>query len=49
VYLDKFINYFVVNAYLNYAPIPNLLFTGAMGNQRLGDSLPFDFGLAVEE
>lgn len=38
-------DYFVIDAYGNYAPIANLLFTGVMGNQRLGDSLPFDFGL----
>jgi hypothetical protein len=42
-------DYFVIDAYGNYAPIPNLLFTGVMGSQRLGDSLPFDFGLEVEE
>jgi hypothetical protein len=42
-------DYFVIDPYGNYAPIPNLLFTGVMGNQRLGDSLPFDFGLEVED
>jgi hypothetical protein len=42
-------DYFVIDAYGNYAPIPNLLFIGVMGNQRLGDSLPFDFGLEVED
>ncbi|WP_216746090.1 carboxypeptidase-like regulatory domain-containing protein [Paucihalobacter ruber] len=42
-------DYFVIDAYGNYAPIANLLFTGVMGNQRLGDSLPFDFGLEVED
>ena len=42
-------DYFVIDPYGNYAPIPNLLFTGVIGNQRLGDSLPFDFGLEVED
>jgi hypothetical protein len=42
-------DYFVIDPYGNYALIPNLLFTGVMGSQRLGDSLPFDFGLEVEE
>lgn len=41
-------DYFVIDAYGNYGPIPNLLFIGVMGGQRIGDSLPFDFGLDVE-
>lgn len=40
---------FVMDTYGNYAQIADLLFTGVMGNQRVGDYLPLDFGLEVEE
>lgn len=36
---------FKVDKYGNYEPIPNVLFGGAMGSQRIGDSLPLDYGL----
>ena len=29
----------------NYTPIPDVLFGGEMGSQRVGDSLPLDYGL----
>ncbi len=36
-------DYFYVDKYGNYSPIPKVLFGGDMGNQRLGDALPSDF------
>ena len=36
---------FNVDKYGNYNPIPNVLFGGNMGKQRLADSLPLDYGL----
>lgn len=36
---------FRVDKYGNYDPIPNVLFGGNMGSQRVGDALPLDFGL----
>jgi hypothetical protein len=37
---------FKVDKYGNYEPIPNVLFGGAMGGQRVGDALPLDYGLS---
>ncbi|WP_411894156.1 carboxypeptidase-like regulatory domain-containing protein [Winogradskyella sp. A2] len=34
-----------IDAYGNYAPIIGVYFTGYLGDQRLGDTLPSDFGL----
>jgi len=34
---------FKVDKYGNYMPISEVLFGGNMGNQRIGDSLPFDY------
>ena len=36
---------FKVDKYGNYAPIPDVLFGGEMGSQRVGDALPLDYGL----
>ncbi len=36
---------FIIDQYGNYAPIEKVLFGGDLGNQRLGDSLPFDYQL----
>jgi len=36
---------FKVDKYGNYSPIPDVLFGGNMGSQRLGDSLPLDYEL----
>jgi hypothetical protein len=36
---------FFVDAYGNYAPILGVYFIGAMGVQRLGDTLPSDYGI----
>ena len=36
---------FKVDKYGNYTPIPDVLFGGEMGSQRVGDSLPLDYGL----
>jgi hypothetical protein len=39
------IDEFFVDTYGNYIPIIGLYFSGAMGSQRLGDTLPSDYGL----
>lgn len=36
---------FSIDQFGNYAPIANALFGGDMGDQRIGDSLPFDYQL----
>lgn len=36
---------FNIDVYGNYNPIPNVLFGGALGKQRIGDALPLDYGL----
>ncbi len=36
---------FVIDIYGNYMPIEGVLFGGDLGDQRLGDSLPFDYEL----
>jgi hypothetical protein len=36
---------FYIDAYGNYTPVMALYFSGAMGNQRVGDTLPLDYGL----
>ena len=41
--------YFIIDQYGNYAPIQSVLFSGDMGNQRLGDSLPFDYQLDTDK
>jgi hypothetical protein len=37
---------FFVDAYGNYLPIVGVYFGGEMGNQRVGDMLPSDYGLS---
>lgn len=39
------INEFFIDTYGNYAPIIGVYFSGVMGNQRVGDTLPLDYGL----
>jgi len=36
---------FYVDTYGNYTPIIGVYFSGALGNQRVGDTLPLDYGL----
>ncbi len=36
---------FFVDAYGNYTPIIGVYFSGAMGGQRVGDTLPSDYGI----
>ena len=36
---------FYVDRYGNYTPIKGVFFSGFMGNQRVGDALPLDYGL----
>lgn len=43
--LQVSISEFVVDKYGNYEPIPNVLFGGTMGKQRIADSLPLDYKL----
>ncbi|MEH6537005.1 MAG: carboxypeptidase-like regulatory domain-containing protein [Psychroserpens sp.] len=42
------VNEFKVDQYGNYAPIPDVLFGGDMGRQRVGDSLPLDYGFGED-
>ncbi len=39
------IDEFYVDTYGNYSPILGVYFSGAMGSQRVGDTLPSDYGL----
>lgn len=39
------IDEFFIDTYGNYAPIIGVYFSGVMGNQRVGDTLPLDYGL----
>jgi hypothetical protein len=41
------VNQFYVDKYGNYMPIAGLLFGGDMGDQRVGDMLPSDYGLST--
>lgn len=40
---------FIIDEFGNYAPIQVVLFGGDMGDQRIGDSLPFDYQLIERE
>ena len=37
------VNEFRINQFGNHSPIDKVVFTGRIGNQRMGDTLPFDF------
>ncbi|WP_179009227.1 carboxypeptidase-like regulatory domain-containing protein [Winogradskyella forsetii] len=37
---------FFVDVYGNYTPVVGIYFSGVMGSQRVGDTLPMDYGLA---
>ena len=39
------IDEFYIDTYGNYTPIIGVYFSGVMGNQRVGDTLPLDYGL----
>jgi hypothetical protein len=43
--IDVYVDSFLVDAYGNYSTIKGVFFNGAMGNQRVGDMLPLDYGL----
>lgn len=43
--LSPLVSTFFVDQYGNYTPIVELLFSGVMGNQRIGDLLPSNYGL----
>lgn len=40
---------FYIDKYGNYAPIAGVYFSGVMGDKRIGDSLPSDYGLATNK
>lgn len=44
--LESKISEFYVDAYGNYLPVVGVYFGGEMGNQRVGDMLPSDYGLS---
>jgi len=41
--IQSFVDEFTIDAYGNYSPIGQVMFGGDMGNQRVGDLLPFDY------
>ena len=43
--LKPLVTHFYVDKYGNYSPIKELLFGGVMGDQRIGDLLPINYGL----
>jgi len=43
--LNPMVSQFYVDQYGNYTPIVELLFSGVMGDQRIGDLLPSNYGL----
>lgn len=43
------INEFGIDLYGNHSPIQHVLFGGAMGNQRMGDALPLDYGITSKK
>ncbi|WP_299271909.1 carboxypeptidase-like regulatory domain-containing protein [uncultured Psychroserpens sp.] len=43
--LTPLVSQFYIDEYGNYTPIPGLLFSGVMGDQRIGDLLPTNYGL----
>ncbi len=40
---------FYIDKYGNYAPIAGVYFSGVMGDKRIGDSLPSDYGLVTSK
>lgn len=46
--LKPLVTHFYVDKYGNYSPITQLLFSGVMGNQRIGDLLPTNYGLDTD-
>ena len=40
---------FYIDVYGNYAPIVGVYFSGELGNQRVGDTLPSDYGLNLSK
>lgn len=43
--IEIYVDSFLVDAYGNYSAIKGVYFNGAMGSQRMGDTLPLDYGL----
>ncbi|APY08259.1 hypothetical protein BWZ20_08085 [Winogradskyella sp. J14-2] len=47
--IEVYVDSFLVDAYGNYSAIKGVYFNGAMGSQRMGDTLPLDYGLDVKK
>ncbi len=43
--IESRVETFTIDQYGNHTPIDKVIFTGEMGNQRLGDSLPLDYDI----
>lgn len=43
--IEVYVDSFLLDAYGNYSAIKGVYFNGAMGSQRMGDTLPLDYGL----
>lgn len=43
--IEIYVDTILLDAYGNYSEIKGVYFSGAMGSQRIGDTLPLDFGL----
>ena len=47
--INVFVDRFLLDAYGNYSAIRGVYFNGAMGSQRMGDTLPLDYGLNTKK
>ncbi|MCB0398312.1 MAG: carboxypeptidase-like regulatory domain-containing protein [Winogradskyella sp.] len=47
--IESYVDSFLVDAYGNYSAIKGVYFNGAMGSQRMGDTLPLDYGLDTKK
>ena len=43
--IESAVNMFYINPYGNYSPVDKIRFSGYMGDQRMGDTMPLDFQL----
>ena len=47
--INVYVDSFLLDAYGNYSAIRGVYFNGAMGSQRMGDTLPLDYGLSTKK
>ncbi|WP_243473621.1 carboxypeptidase-like regulatory domain-containing protein [Winogradskyella sp. MH6] len=47
--INVYVDSFFLDAYGNYSAIKGVYFNGAMGSQRMGDTLPLDYGLNTKK